>query len=91
MKKRIYVGKRDIAKGIPADPNCCPIAVATKRTLGAQSVVVGRLIIASKAGHRIAVRRTGRSIVRRMNQFDDGNGMDPFSFTIEVNEGTDNA
>lgn len=75
---RIEVTQEHIDKGVMGDCEDCPIARAI-RAVGIDASVQDHVML---IGDRTVV--VGPFLFSRMFQFDNGYGMDPFSFELEV-------
>ncbi len=82
MRKVINVTAKDIAKGKPNVPTCCPIALAAKRTFG-RCISVGQLYMGIFDGTHYGRTKLPPEAHKFVTRFDAHLSVEPFKFTVE--------
>ncbi len=82
---RIDVTAEDIARGSRCVATGCPVALAFHRQLPKENVAVVATTLAYYGPHdsRLPLRFPPAT-ADRIREFDRGNGMEPFSFDVEI-------
>lgn len=82
---RINVTKQDIKRGVPHEPDSCPIARAAKRSFGRKAYVevMSSVAVLKRGGEEEVNYRYTEKAGQFIENFDNGNHVEPFSFTAE--------
>lgn len=100
MKVIIAVTKKDIADGVCFDAEKCPVSLAVKRHLRSpvrvstnndvdastwcnSGLFTNRISFKVKGG-MLVIQRLPAGVAARVNAYDKGKGMKPFSFTLQT-------
>lgn len=87
MNKKITVTAKDIAKGKREDSGACPVYHAIRRAIPKSTYVeVGLFAIGWKHQERHWHWVLPRDISLKINEYDSGLKMKPFSFVIPLSE-----
>ena len=88
MLFEIQVTQKDIEKGEVYACQNCPVALAFQRATGFHNLYVGQTHFYAdepfSGSKKIRSRRLPESVIDKIAEFDDGECMDPFTFTIEI-------
>lgn len=80
MRLEIKVTPEDIADGKPLDTEHCPVALAVQRITGRTADVHYRWLFVEGLGRGLIPA----DVTDHICQFDDGDGMEPFRFAVEL-------
>jgi len=85
-KITIRVTKMDIERGFPLSENRCPVALAASRAFHKPMSAVPSSIWERSASRSIWDKRIKlpESVGDKILRYDQGKGMKPFQFTVEV-------
>ena len=81
-KIKVKVTKKDIANGKRSKCTKCPIALAIRRVQGCSTYMVSSYSIYNRSYEYLC--NLPKKAANFVSQFDDGNKVKPFSFTVEL-------
>ena len=91
MLYTIEVTQEDIDRGEIYACQNCPVALAFQRATGCHNLYVGQTHFYPdepfSGSKKIRSRRLPESVIDKIDEFDDGEGMEPFSFPIDIPDG----